>query len=59
MYASARKRKLKNFEGFRRVLAVLQPEDQELKRREYKRTYEDGELHTETQSIKGARRQWH
>ena len=43
VYASARKRKMKNFVGFHRVCAILQPDDAELKRREWKRTHEDGE----------------
>ena len=42
VYATARKRKLRYFQGFRRICAVIQPDDAELKRREYKRTYEDG-----------------
>ena len=42
VYATARKRKLRNFQGFRKICAVMQPDDAELKRREYKRTYEDG-----------------
>ena len=42
VYASARKRKMRHFVGFKRVCAVIQPEDDELKRREWKRTYEDG-----------------
>jgi hypothetical protein len=44
VYASARKRKMRHFVSFRRICAVLQPEDEELKRREWKRTFEDGEL---------------
>ena len=43
VYASARRRKLRNFYNFKKILAVIQPDDDELKRREYKRTYEDGE----------------
>ena len=43
VYASARKRKMRHFLGFKRVCAILQPEDEELKRREWKRTFEDGE----------------
>ena len=43
VYASARRRKMKNFIGFKRVCAVIQPEDAELKRREWKRTHEDGQ----------------
>jgi heterogeneous nuclear ribonucleoprotein U-like protein 1 len=43
VYPSARKRKLRNFQGFRRICAVIQPTDEELKHREHKRTFEDGE----------------
>jgi hypothetical protein len=35
---------MRHFVGFRRICAVLQPEDEELKRREWKRTFEDGKL---------------
>ena len=42
VYPSARRRKLSYFNGFKRICAVLQPEDHELKRREVKRTEEDG-----------------
>ncbi|ESO06326.1 hypothetical protein HELRODRAFT_64249 [Helobdella robusta] len=44
VYATARKRKMKNFVGFKRICAVLQPEDDELKRREWKRTFEEGKV---------------
>ena len=43
VYASARKRKMKNFAGFQRVCAVMQPDDQELQQRSWKRTHEDGQ----------------
>jgi len=33
---------MRHFIGFKRVCAVIQPEDDELKRREWKRTFEDG-----------------
>ena len=42
VYATARKRKLRNFQAFKKIVAVMQPDDDELRRREYKRTYEDG-----------------
>ncbi|XP_076455157.1 uncharacterized protein LOC143289849 [Babylonia areolata] len=44
VYASARRRKMKNFRGFYRVGAVLQPEDPEMERRSRKRTVEDGKV---------------
>ena len=44
VYASARKRKMKNFAGFQRVCAVMQPDDQELQQRSWKRTHEDGQF---------------
>ncbi|CAG5116918.1 unnamed protein product [Candidula unifasciata] len=40
VYASARKRKLTQFSGFRRVAVVVQPDDTELLRRSQKRTKE-------------------
>ena len=42
VYASARKRKMKNFSGFYTKAAVLVTDDPELQRRSHKRTYEDG-----------------
>lgn len=42
MYPSARRRKMKNFHGFYRVAAIIQPDDLELQRRSEKRTVEDG-----------------
>jgi hypothetical protein len=42
VYASARRRKMKPFNGFYRVAAVIQPEDPEMQRRSTKRTVEDG-----------------
>jgi len=33
---------MRHFVGFKRICAVIQPEDDELKRREWKRTFEDG-----------------
>lgn len=42
VYPSARRRKMRNFKGFIRRAAILVPDDQELKRRSDKRTYEDG-----------------
>ena len=44
VYASARRRKMKNFSGFFTIGAVIQPDDAEMQRRSYKRTHEDGEL---------------
>ena len=42
VYPSARRRKMRNFKGFIRRAAILVPDDNELKRRSDKRTYEDG-----------------
>lgn len=42
VYGSARRRKMKNFTGFYRIAAVIQPTDSELERRSKKRTQEDG-----------------
>ncbi|KAL3877155.1 hypothetical protein ACJMK2_034903 [Sinanodonta woodiana] len=42
VYPSARRRKMKNFKGFIRKAAIIQPDDTELSRRSDKRTYEDG-----------------
>ncbi|ELU18138.1 hypothetical protein CAPTEDRAFT_184820 [Capitella teleta] len=44
VYASARRRKMKSFVGFKRLCAVIQPEDNELKQREWRRTHEDGKF---------------
>ena len=44
VYATARKRKMKNFSGFIKIAAVLQPTDSELNRRAEKRTREEGKL---------------
>lgn len=44
VYASARRRKMKNFNGFFRIAAVIQPDDTELERRSKKRTQEDGKV---------------
>ncbi|KAL8609349.1 hypothetical protein ACOMHN_008143 [Nucella lapillus] len=44
VYASARRRKMKNFLGFFRVAAIIQPEDPEVERRSHKRTVEDGKV---------------
>lgn len=40
VYPSARKRKMRNFQGFYRRVVVIQPNDQELIRRSEKRTAE-------------------
>ncbi|KAH9513107.1 Heteroproteinous nuclear ribonucleoprotein U-like protein 1, partial [Bulinus truncatus] len=44
VYGSARRRKMKNFTGFYRIAAILQPNDLELERRSKKRTQEDGKV---------------
>nr|KAG5714719.1 hypothetical protein BaRGS_000207 [Batillaria attramentaria] len=44
VYASARRRKMKFFNGFYKVAAVVQPEDIEMQRRSHKRTVEDGKM---------------
>ena len=44
VYATARKRKMRNFNGFQRKCAVLVTSDPELERRSYQRTYVDGKL---------------
>ncbi|XP_059144772.1 uncharacterized protein LOC131931953 isoform X2 [Physella acuta] len=44
VYGSARRRKMKNFTGFYRIAAVIQPTDSELERRSKKRTQEDGKV---------------
>ncbi|CAL1526307.1 unnamed protein product [Lymnaea stagnalis] len=44
VYGSARRRKMKNFTGFYRIGAVIQPADLELERRSKKRTQEDGKV---------------
>ncbi|XP_041363926.1 YLP motif-containing protein 1-like [Gigantopelta aegis] len=44
VYPSARVRKMKNFNGFFRIGAVVQPDDGELERRSWKRTHEDGKF---------------
>uniref|UniRef100_A0A2C9JFF4 B30.2/SPRY domain-containing protein n=1 Tax=Biomphalaria glabrata TaxID=6526 RepID=A0A2C9JFF4_BIOGL len=44
VYGSARRRKMKNFTGFYRIAAVIQPNDPELERRSKKRTQEDGKV---------------
>ncbi|ESO85822.1 hypothetical protein LOTGIDRAFT_52845, partial [Lottia gigantea] len=44
VYASARKRKMKDFQKFYRIAAVLQPDNTELEMRSYKRTHEDGKF---------------
>ncbi|CAE1294447.1 HNRNPUL1 [Acanthosepion pharaonis] len=44
VYATARKRKMRNFQGFYRKSAVLVCEDSELIRRSNKRTKEDGKV---------------
>ena len=43
VYPSARRRKMKFFNGFFRIAAVIQPDDPEMQRRSHKRTVEDGE----------------
>ena len=35
---------MRHFVGFKRICAIVQPDDEELKRREWKRTFEDGEF---------------
>lgn len=42
VYPTARKRKMKSFEGFKRRVAVLVPSDEEMVRRSVKRTKEEG-----------------
>ncbi|XP_071106702.1 hornerin-like [Haliotis cracherodii] len=44
VYPSARRKKMRNFNGFYRIAAVLQPDDAELLRRSHKRTVEDGKI---------------
>ncbi|CAG5120581.1 unnamed protein product [Candidula unifasciata] len=44
VYATARRRKMRNFAGFYKIAAVIQPDDPELERRSYKRTHVDGKV---------------
>ncbi|KAK3091275.1 hypothetical protein FSP39_018519 [Pinctada imbricata] len=51
VYPSARRRKMKNFQGFYRRACILQPDDSELQRRSEKRTVEDGKYVPESAVI--------
>ncbi|BFZ03494.1 hypothetical protein BsWGS_06533 [Bradybaena similaris] len=44
VYATARRRKMRNFQGFFRIAAVIQPDDPELERRSWQRTHVDGKF---------------
>lgn len=44
VYASARRNKMKHFEGFQRIAWVIVPEHNEFERRSLKRTVEDGKI---------------